>query len=304
MVSWVTSIFVLHRCRIHTCSSTTYLSPLKIFSRHQLLFCIDRLKNQKMPLLHKALPSFFTWLCIWTSLPTPASSTNDTSALIPAHEHGHDATVTGPIQDPGLIRGVKRMSGDEGEKFFWEYWYIDNDNDDGVVVSNDTKTETTATEQPEHITTDLGQNEPQFHLQARTYPYQPPSLALALELELELAHPQNQSLAQPQQQHHQKRDFKCPSDTTSCAVVNWPDFCCRKGDVCELIQDVDGSRRVGCCPAGRYCHYNGVVVGGCREGYTSCPESVGGGCCMEGFECVVGGCEYNIVRLFVQFEAR
>ncbi|KAI7203020.1 hypothetical protein KC343_g9953 [Hortaea werneckii] len=79
------------------------------------------------------------------------------------------------------------------------------------------------------------------------------------------------------------RDFECPGDTVSCSSIG-SNLCCPAGQTC-----VEVSSGIGCCPAGETC---GNEVGGCNAGggYTSCPESDNGGCCVPGAQCEGSGC--------------
>ncbi|KAL1977059.1 hypothetical protein VTN31DRAFT_3341 [Thermomyces dupontii] len=84
-----------------------------------------------------------------------------------------------------------------------------------------------------------------------------------------------------------KREFRCPSGMSSCGSIGRSDACCGEGDTCQEVEDAQGQSLVGCCPAGKSCSDG---IGACPEGYGSCPSSLGGGCCIPGYECVEGGC--------------
>ena len=91
----------------------------------------------------------------------------------------------------------------------------------------------------------------------------------------------------------EKRDFRCPTGTTSCTSINRPNSCCANGLQCNIITDT-GFGDVGCC-ADSSC--SGEVTG-CQEGYTSCPANQGGGCCIPGYACSGVGCTYNSLTIF------
>lgn len=80
------------------------------------------------------------------------------------------------------------------------------------------------------------------------------------------------------------RDFTCPHDTHSCSAIGEDDLCCNPGETC--VSTYGG---VGCCPNGEDC---GSVVAECdtSQGYISCPNSPGGGCCLLGSSCEGTGC--------------
>ncbi|KAE8354846.1 hypothetical protein BDV28DRAFT_67893 [Aspergillus coremiiformis] len=163
------------------------------------------------------------------------------------------------------VQGIKKMSDDEGEKFFLDYWYFDE--------ASQTELQTSEKTQPD--------------LHPRSYPNQP-------------AHPlglDETSGSHGWMSHFSplfRRDFKCPAGTYSCTSINRPNSCCSTGSTCELVQDT-GSGDVGCCPDGQQC---AGTIGSCQQGYTSCPASLGGGCCIPGYECVSGGCA-NVYRVTI-----
>lgn len=173
--------------------------------------------------------------------------------LLPVAEDNHPQNEDSILHGEKSIRGVRKMSNDEGEKFFLDYWSFHDSNERsmGNITDSDPA-------RPRQI-------------QPRSYPYQPaafPNLARGLSLF--------------------QRDFQCPAGTSSCTSINRPSSCCASGDTCELVQDT-GSGDVGCCPQGQTCS---GVVGSCQSGYTACPASLGGGCCIPGYECVSGGCMF------------
>ena len=88
-----------------------------------------------------------------------------------------------------------------------------------------------------------------------------------------------------------ERAFQCPTGTSSCDSISRPDSCCPSGEVCQLIND-SGDGDVGCCRQGQSCSDE---VAGCTQGYTSCPGSQGGGCCIPGYVCIGVGCEFTAV---------
>ncbi|KAF7586226.1 hypothetical protein BBP40_009224 [Aspergillus hancockii] len=155
------------------------------------------------------------------------------------------------------VRGIKKMSSDEGEKFFLDYWYFEAGN-------------STDLQSPENSET--GHSD----IESRSYPYQP---SYSLDPD-----------GGPNWMGHfsplLRRDFKCPAGTNACTSINRPNSCCSTGSTCEIVEDT-GSGDVGCCPSGQMCS---GTIGSCQKGYTSCPASLGGGCCIPGYECVSGGC--------------
>ncbi|RHZ57651.1 hypothetical protein CDV55_104893 [Aspergillus turcosus] len=188
------------------------------------------------------------WALVPASIPVHAFLANGSSSPIPA------------IQDDsrGVIRGVKKMSEDEGEKFFFDYWDFEGADETGLMTTNETCS-SQSYETPEAP-----------EIQPRIYPFRP-------------SVPNNMGFSPLF-----RRDFKCPTGTLACTAIGRPNSCCGAGDTCVLVQNT-GLGDVGCCPQGQTCS---GVIGSCQQGYTGCPASIGGGCCIPGYECVSGGCAY------------
>ncbi len=176
------------------------------------------------------------------------------------------------------VVGVKKMSEDEGEKFYLDYWTFAplgsygalkdedrgrGDSEDGgryPFMVNDTKIKGVS---PPFLLHSTHNNVVQSNILSRyiRFPISPRS-------------------------EFEKRDFQCPSGTSNCASINRPSSCCAEGQTCQLIQDT-GLGDVGCCAAGETCAGS---LSNCASGYTDCPNYPGGGCCIPGYACVSGGC--------------
>ncbi|KAL3460738.1 hypothetical protein BJX64DRAFT_290047 [Aspergillus heterothallicus] len=162
-------------------------------------------------------------------------------------------------------QGVRKMSDDEGEKFFMNYWHFG-----GTSVANSTATATLNNDQSTEVE--------QRTILPRSYPFNAPfSHGLERFSGLRLS-----PLV--------RRDFECPTGTYGCTSIDRPDTCCRTEETCVVVENT-GSGAVGCCPAGQDCS---GTIGSCYEGYTSCSSSLGGGCCIPGYECVDGGCAHIV----------
>lgn len=85
-----------------------------------------------------------------------------------------------------------------------------------------------------------------------------------------------------------KRDYACPTGTSSCSSIGYPDSCCQAGTTCVQIDDT-GLGSVGCCPDGESC--TGEIA--CSDGQQGCSSESGGGCCIPGYECASVGCELD-----------
>ncbi|PYH46165.1 putative GPI anchored protein [Aspergillus saccharolyticus JOP 1030-1] len=169
------------------------------------------------------------------------------------------------------IRGVRKMSEDEGEKFFLDYWQFD----DNYALGNSSDTPN-GLASPARRSESLQTSE-EVDFQPQSYPFNP-SYSSGLDIEGRGWRANFSPLL--------RRDFRCPSGTSNCTSIDRPDSCCSTDDTCVLVKDT-GSGDVGCCPKGKTCS---GTIGACAEGYSSCPSSMGGGCCIPGYDCVSGGC--------------
>jgi hypothetical protein len=204
---------------------------------------------------------FIVWALVPASLPVHAFSANGSSSSIPAIKNvSRRSDELQPDLARAVIRGVKKMSEDEGEKFFFDYWNFDGSDEVSLTTTNETNSSQSydAPEAPE--------------IKPRAYPFWrsvPTNMGFSLVF---------------------RRDFKCPTGTFACTAIDRPNSCCGAGDTCMLVQDT-GLGDVGCCPQGQTCS---GIIGSCQEGYKSCPASMGGGCCIPGYECVSGGCKFQV----------
>ena len=161
---------------------------------------------------------------------------------------------------------LRKMSSDEGQMFFLEYWSFEgHESRSKPKIGN------------EQLPDESQKGFDGLRNTSQTYLPQPALLLHADGLPAIL----NRFLRNPLQ----KRDFSCPMNTTSCTAINRPNSCCSDGLQCNIIPDT-GFGDVGCC-ADSSC--SGQVTG-CQEGYTSCPASQGGGCCIPGYACNGVGC--------------
>ena len=154
--------------------------------------------------------------------------------------------------------GVRKMSNDEGEMFFLDNWIF--------------ATDVQATEkhsQPEelaNLTT---------RIDSPLRPHAEDSLASSL-----LRFRARSALLQ--------RDFKCPQGTNDCSSIGAPNSCCSPDATCITVEDT-GYGSVGCCSSGQSC--SGEISCDTDNGYTSCPNSPNGGCCLPGYNCQDVGCK-------------
>ncbi|KAI9776448.1 MAG: hypothetical protein M1839_009559 [Geoglossum umbratile] len=187
--------------------------------------------------------------------------------------------------------GVRKMNGDEGEKFYTDYWMFagpekvggerpmlqpleskrdlrpsDEDEDEALQLHN-----STSTPHPFKAPILLHTNDYQNPLYRRS----PRAALLAL----------------------QNRDFKCPGGTTDCSSIGRPNSCCGSGEVCQIIPKT-GLGDVGCCPVGKGCSGG---LENCDSGFMKCSDDLGGGCCIPDYICVGAGCGPgpNLISLII-----
>ncbi|PWY81862.1 hypothetical protein BO70DRAFT_362299 [Aspergillus heteromorphus CBS 117.55] len=217
--------------------------------------------------------------CVLGSSIAGQASANSTSISITHDDEilQHNALIESYLtQKP--IRGVRKMTSDEGEKFFLDYWQFDEDHPHTVSSggnASDIPDRSSSQTQPPSVETETSER---VDFQPRSYPFQPSFPSDDLEVERRGWSEHFSPLL--------RREFKCPSGTFGCTSIDRPDSCCSTGDTCVLVTDT-GSGDVGCCPSGETCS---GTIGSCQDGYTSCSSALGGGCCIPGYSCVSGGC--------------
>lgn len=182
---------------------------------------------------------------------------------------------------------VRKMSWDQGEKFFLDYWEFE-----GLKAKDEGPESSQAAI---HLPSDMD-IENAAHVNVTSPEY-----------ENAISSGRNSNLAySPAIARHgerwgwmenlvvrsllRKRQFQCPQGTNDCSGITRPNSCCATGEDCFILED-SGIGDVGCCPEGASC------VGGvsdCDEdaGFSECPNSPNGGCCIPGYRCQDEGCEY------------
>lgn len=203
---------------------------------------------------------------------------------------GHPSPVS-PIDkrhsDPQKIArgqepvGVRKMSGDESEMFFMEYWQIDAKLYDADNLSyRDRNRRLIRSHGPDLVENAVPglRNASIPHILEAPFALHSERRIMSNPLLRRL--PQALSLLG-------ERAFQCPSGTSDCSSISRPDSCCPSGEACQLITD-SGQGDVGCCGQEQSCSQQ---VAGCQQGYSSCPGTQGGGCCIPGYVCVGVGCE-------------
>lgn len=233
-----------------------------------------------MQLLHAltiffSLPQFATLVSAESTNPSAdfESKEADTPSLPAKLILQRNAAISSQLA-AGPAFGVKKMSDDEGEKFFLHYWSFGDDFSSSNISER-------------HLSDEDGFSPARFV--AQSYPFGP-SYSLGTDGDSELF-PQNYN--DSANNLFEKRDFKCPTGTTSCTSIGRSDRCCGSGETCEIVADT-GHGDVGCCPSWTTCS---GMIGSCNNGYTACSQALGGGCCIPGYDCVEGGCEWTVFFL-------
>ena len=173
--------------------------------------------------------------------------------------------------------GVRKMSNDEAEMFFHEYWTFErgggsdsNVFQDPILDKRKPRLQRSAHEVAEPFAENSTMLPPlQAPLSLHT---DQPNIPLLRRLPL-----------------FQKRQYSCPANTNACTSINRPNSCCPSDQVCQLVADT-GNGDVGCCSQGQTCSQE---VGTCQQGYPSCPGAQGGGCCVPGSSCQDVGCKFS-----------
>lgn len=177
---------------------------------------------------------------------------------------------------------VRKMSGDQGEMFFPEYWQFE------AEINSESKL---ALDRRRPIPRSLGplEDEPTFKDWVNASLPQPLQAPFSLHTSHQLnSRPLFSRLLRSPRDIFalDTRAFACPGGTSDCSSINRPYSCCAAGLVCQLTTD-SGLGDVGCCNPGEVC---GEEVSGCPEEDSVCPDSLGGGCCIPGSVCDGVGC--------------
>lgn len=200
----------------------------------------------------------------------------DTSPSLPANFIlQRNAAITSQLA-AGLALGVKKMSEDEGEKFFLDYWSFGDDFSSGNISER-------------HLLDEDGFSPARFV--AQSFPFGP-SYSMDTNGDSQFLSRENNNSAV---NLLEKRDFKCPTGTTACVSIGRSDRCCGSGETCQIVADT-GHGNVGCCPSWKTCS---GMIGSCQSGYTACSQALGGGCCIPGYDCVEGGCKWISLFYFL-----
>ncbi|OQE00409.1 hypothetical protein PENVUL_c052G01264 [Penicillium vulpinum] len=150
-----------------------------------------------------------------------------------------NAAITSQLA-AGPAHGVKKMSDDEGEKFFLDYWSFGDVSSSGNISER-------------HLADEDGFSPASFV--AQSFPFEP-SYSLGSDGDGEFFPRGNRDSAN---NLFEKREFKCPTGTSACTSIGRSDRCCGSGETCEIVADT-GNGNVGCCPSWKKCS---GMIGSC-----------------------------------------
>jgi len=178
------------------------------------------------------------------------------------------------------------MSPDEGEKFYMDYWQFEGELDQSRL--SDTSTALRGRDEEEEArllanASAAASFRPPFalHTKEGSDPLSYEDLRARKAIEGRNAAAVLAAL--------EKRGFVCPTGTSDCSAINYPNSCCATGETCFAIQDT-GLGPVGCCPNGSNC--GGTIID-CNAPNTACADNLGGGCCIPNYVCAGVGCVIN-----------
>lgn len=193
-----------------------------------------------------------------------------------------------------LPTAIRKMGTDAGEKFTHEYFAFGDQ--DGVIFQ--VATQAKAAEQVQGILT-AGEEALLAANSSASIPYRAPYAAHSYgnPVTLDETYRTNRwdalKKARQVKASLEKRDFACPTGTSSCSAIGYPDSCCQSGETCVKIADT-GLGPVGCCPSGESC--TGTIA--CSGDQQGCSSESGGGCCIPGWSCASIGCESGTGETF------
>jgi progranulin len=173
--------------------------------------------------------------------------------------------------------GVMKMSPDEGEKFYMEYWQFEQDLEQSPMFGAFLR----ARDEDEEARLLVNASaailfRPPFALHTDNF---------GMEYGVLRARRAMEGIAVLAAL--QKKDFVCPTGTASCQGIGYPNSCCSTDENCFVIPDT-GLGPVGCCPKGGNC---GGTITECNAPNTACAANLGGGCCIPNFVCEGVGCK-------------
>ncbi|PMD66001.1 uncharacterized protein K444DRAFT_607419 [Hyaloscypha bicolor E] len=183
--------------------------------------------------------------------------------------------------------GVLKMSSDEGEKFYMDYWQFEGELEQSQLLNTGISLRARDEEEEARLLANSSATvsfRPPFALHTEEW-----SDTLGFE-DLRARNVVDDRSSAAVLAMLTKRGFQCPTGTANCTDAGFPNSCCPTTEFCYQIQDT-GLGPVGCCPNGSVC---GGTISPCNAPNTACDDnSFGGGCCIPNFVCAGIGCVIN-----------
>ena len=181
--------------------------------------------------------------------------------------------------------GVFKMTEDEGEKFYMEYWQFGGSTPRAPMLDIASTPSLRRRDEKEEALLLANLSIP--------ISYRP---AFALHTEHDFQSPDLRVREREALTLLQTRQFSCPTGTSSCSAIGYPNSCCATDETCFQIPDT-GLGSVGCCPSGASC---GGTITTCDAPNTACPDNnggdfTGGGCCIPDYVCAGVGCKSFVI---------
>lgn len=196
----------------------------------------------------------------------------------PGESANRDVEVTN--MDLGCQRkpvGVMKMSDDEGEKFYMEYWQFEGTLQQRSAMLSIASPALRRRDEEERARLLANASIPLSYR---------PAFALHTEHNIRSQDLRARGKAAAALAVLEKRDFACPTGTSNCSSIGYPNSCCATDETCFQITDT-GLGPVGCCPNDNNC---GGTITNCNAPNLACPDSLGGGCCIPNYVCAGVGC--------------
>lgn len=308
IVQWITPLHssLLHLCIRVFCETSTSRSPKGSSFRASTTFPLSFDLSPTVMLLTSKLLGLPASILFLITVHTTTALQNDrlpNNLLENARriaESPDQRDVEARDEPTPLVRtpvGVMKMSDDPSQKFYMHYWGYEDD----VPESN------TSDIPPARLLRPRDEDEEAILLanSSAAISYRAP-FALHTDEIFGLRHLKGRGripgrdAAGAALAALQKRQFECPSGTSACTSIGYPNSCCATDEMCFKIQDT-GLGPVGCCPSGETC---GGTITGCNSPNTPCAENEGGdyeggGCCIPNYVCAGVGCKFFCRALFL-----
>jgi progranulin len=187
---------------------------------------------------------------------------------------------------------VKKMSEDESEMFFPEYWRFREQVDQFAIFGDGPADGSPGWS----LRKEFEEEDAMLLTNASTVLSMRPAFLVRAKQEISLSQRDIQAFAVRRVKGGrsaaaalallEKRQFECPTGTSACS--NAPSLCCATGEACVTVTDT-GIGSIGCCPSGYTC--SGTIQ--CVAGNNPCASDIGGGCCIPGDVCATVGCKFT-----------